>query len=170
MLYMCTVGNTPHSLSLPSLIIRHPFMRKNPPSFPNRKQNYLQISQFNFKVPNTHTIQHVHTTPTPTADSLLECCILLKSKKGLSPPHGTDIWAKYLGLFFRYPVGKTLSGRQKVACSVPQGGRGPRSSQGEQEGRGGHGGTCLQVEFSKASLISSSLELALLLLPVSGGS
>lgn len=101
-----------------------------------------------------------------TADSLLECCILLKSKKGLSPPHGTDIWAKYLGLFFRYPVGKTLSGRQKVACSVPQGGRGPRSSQGEQEGRGGHGGTCLQVEFSKASLISSSLELALLLLPV----
>ena len=33
-----------------------------------------------------------------------------------------------------------------------------------------HAGACLQVELSKASLISSSLELALLLLPVNGWS
>ena len=147
--------------------INHPFLEETLLHVPNQKLKLLPNSQLNVYITCSNMcVQYMYMRP--TADSLFECCILLKSRKGLSPPHGTDIWAKYLGIFLRYPAGKTLSGRQKVACSPPQEARGLRTSQGEQEGRVEHAGTCLQVEFSKASLISSSLELALLLLPVSG--
>lgn len=83
---------------------------------------------------------------TLTITNLLEYCILLKSSRGRSIAPAEDIWAKYLGAFFRQPVGGTRIGR------------------GQGWAWPGHSEWGLAV-FSKASFTSSSLELPLLLLP-----